>query len=245
MPARAHRTVDRVVQILEAAALSSRGVSLTELSTNLQAAKSSIQELTNGLIARGYLTEVDHRFHLGPGPFILASRANKMAAATIDHRFLTELSGMLSCDILLGVQVGDALIFVDHVGESPMMEFVTRQHARRPLHMSAAGKILLANLPQEEMNQILDLAGPEKWAEIQQFLLEVPSIRSQHVAYNRAATLDGVWAVAAPLRGADGEFIAAITASVTAKDADHLETVGEQLKQAISELGPSFGFTAP
>ena len=38
------------------------------------AAKSSVQELTNGLLARGYLLEDDSRFHLGPGPFILAAQ---------------------------------------------------------------------------------------------------------------------------------------------------------------------------
>src|SRR6187402_1365301 len=59
MPARPHRTVDRVVEILEIVSLSQRGVTLTELATAMAAAKSSVQELTNGLLARGYLVEED------------------------------------------------------------------------------------------------------------------------------------------------------------------------------------------
>jgi IclR family transcriptional regulator, acetate operon repressor len=55
MPARPHRTVDRVIQILETVSLSPRGITLAELATALGAAKSSVQELTNGLLARGYL----------------------------------------------------------------------------------------------------------------------------------------------------------------------------------------------
>jgi DNA-binding IclR family transcriptional regulator len=54
MPARPHRTVDRVVQILDTVSLSPRGVTLAELAAVLDAAKSSVQELTNGLLARGY-----------------------------------------------------------------------------------------------------------------------------------------------------------------------------------------------
>ncbi len=62
MPARPHRTVDRVIEILETVSLSPRGVTLAELAAALDAAKSSVQELTNGLLARGYLIEEDRRF---------------------------------------------------------------------------------------------------------------------------------------------------------------------------------------
>ena len=83
MPARPHRTVDRVTGILETVSLSPRGVTLAELAVALDAAKSSIQELTNGLLARGYLTEEDRRFHLGPGPFILACPRQQARRAVI------------------------------------------------------------------------------------------------------------------------------------------------------------------
>ncbi len=43
MPARPHRTVDRVVQILDTVSLNPRGVTLAELATALEAAKSSVQ----------------------------------------------------------------------------------------------------------------------------------------------------------------------------------------------------------
>ncbi|MEV6027826.1 helix-turn-helix domain-containing protein [Streptomyces sp. NPDC052036] len=74
-----------MIGILEAAALSPRGVTLAELAAALDAAKSSVQELTNGLLARGYLIEGERPFHLGPGPFVLAARANKPAALSLDH----------------------------------------------------------------------------------------------------------------------------------------------------------------
>ena len=117
MPARPHRTVDRVIQILETVSLASARRDLAELAVALDAAKSSIQELTNGLLARGYLIEEERRFHLGPGPFILASRANKLAALSLDHQFVAEVGKVLGCTVLVGVRVGDAIVFTDHVGE--------------------------------------------------------------------------------------------------------------------------------
>jgi hypothetical protein len=78
-------------------------------------------------------------------------------------------------NVLVGVRVGDAVVFVDHVAEeSPALSYVARTHAGRPLYTSAAGKALLANLPDEEMYRLLDLPGAERAAEVRLFLAELP-----------------------------------------------------------------------
>jgi DNA-binding IclR family transcriptional regulator len=242
MPARPHRTVDRVIQILEAVSLSPRGLTLAELATAMDAAKSSVQELTNGLLARGYLIEDERRFHLGPGPFILAARANKLAALSLDHEFVAELAKVLGCTVLVGLRVGDAIVFTDHVGEeSPSLTFVARTHARRPLYSSAAGKTLLANMPDDEMNRLVDLAGPEQANEVRQFLAELPEIRTRRLAFNRGGTIADAYAVATPLLAPDGSLIAAITAAVDAPESARLDDIGEELKKAVGTLGPKYG----
>jgi DNA-binding IclR family transcriptional regulator len=242
MPARPHRTVDRVIAILETVSVSPRGVTLAELAAALDAAKSSVQELTNGLLARGYLIEEERRFHLGPGPFILASRANKLAALSLDHEFVTELRKLLGCNILVGVRVGDAIVFTDHAGEeSPGLTFVARTHARRPLYTSAAGKTLLANVPDDEMYRLLALASPEQAGEVRQFLAELPEIRSRRLAFNPGATFQDAFAVATPLLAPDGSLIAAISAAVDPAEADRLDDLGEELKKAVATLGPRYG----
>ena len=242
MPARPHRTVDRVIDILETVSLRPRGVTLAELAAALDAAKSSVQELTNGLLARGYLLESERRFYLGPGPFIVAARANKLAAVSLDHRFVAELANMLGCAVLVGVRVGDAIVFTDLVGEeSPSLTFVARTHARRPLYTSAAGKTLLASVPDDEMYRLLDLAGPEHAEEVRQFLAELPEIRSSRLAFNRGVTLADAFAVATPLFARDGGLIAAVSAAVDASEADRLDDLGEELKKAVAALGPQYG----
>jgi DNA-binding IclR family transcriptional regulator len=241
VPARPHRTVDRVVQILETVSLSPRGVTLAELATVLDAAKSSVQELTNGLLARGYLVEEERRFHLGPGPFILAGRANKLAALVLDHQFVADVADAVGCTVLVGVRVGDAIVFVDHVGEeSPSLTFVARAQARRPLYTSAAGKTLLANVPDDEMYRLLDLAGPDQAEAVRQFLAELPEIRSRGLAFNRGATVASAFVVATPLLAPDGTLIAAISAAVDEADAERLDAVGEELKTAVAALGPKY-----
>ena len=155
---------------------------------------------------------------------------------------MAELGEVLGCTVLVGVRVGDAIVFTDLVGEdSPSLTFVARTHARRPLYTSAAGKILLANVADEEMNRLLDLAGPEQVGEVRQFLAELPEIRSRRLAFNRGVTFGDAFAVATPLLAPDGSLIAAISAAVDASEADRLDAIGEQLKKAIATLGPQYG----
>jgi DNA-binding IclR family transcriptional regulator len=242
MPIRPHRTVDRVIGILEAVSLSRRGLTMTELADALEAAKTSIQDLVNGLVARGYLLEEDHHFFLGPGPFILASRANKLAALALDHQFVAALAERLECTVLVSVRVGDAMVFTDYVGEeSPSLTYVARIHARRPLYTSAAGKVLLANVDDREMHRLLDLARPEQAGDVRQFLAELPSIRATRLAFNRGVTFPDAFVVATPLLSPDGSLVAAVSAAVDAAAADDLERLGEQLKQAIAATAPRYG----
>jgi DNA-binding IclR family transcriptional regulator len=241
MPARFHRTVDRVVDILEKAAASHDGISLAELATSMNAAKSSIQQLTNGLVARGYLIEENRRLFIGPGPFVLASRANKSAAMSLDHRLIVEVAKQLDCIVLVGIRVGDSLIHVDHVGQAPVLEYVSRTYARRSLFRSAAGKVLLANLPEPEMNRLTDLTGPEEVDAVQAFLLEVPEIRTSDLAFNRGVTLENLHVTATPLRDGRGDVIAAVSAAVDAAEADRLDELAVRLRTAVSSLLPDSG----
>ncbi|HEV8174859.1 MAG TPA: IclR family transcriptional regulator C-terminal domain-containing protein, partial [Actinoplanes sp.] len=157
-----------------------------------------------------------------------------------------ELREVLGCTIFVGVRVGDAIVFTDYAGdESPSLTFVARTHARRPLYTSAAGKTLLANLPDDEMYRLLDLAGPDQAGEVRQFLAELPEIRSRRLAFNRAATFADAFVVATPLLAADGRLIAAISAAVDPAEADRLDDLGEELKKAVATLGPPYGLKGP
>ena len=73
---------------MEEASRVTGGVSLAELAERLDAPKSSIQELTNGLLATGYLVERDRRFTLGPGPFVLSIRTVGLSLRQIEQQFV-------------------------------------------------------------------------------------------------------------------------------------------------------------
>ena len=104
---------------------------------------------------------------------------------------------------------------------------------------------MLANVPDDEMYRLLDLAGPEQADEVRQFLAELPEIRSRRLAFNRGATFADAFTVATPLLAPDGSLIAAISAAVDASEAERLDDIGEELKKAVATLGPRYGLTPP
>ena len=102
---------------------------------------------------------------------------------------------------------------------------------------------MLANVPDDEMYRLLDLAGPERAGDVQQFLAELPEIRSRRLAFNRGVTFGDAFTVATPLLAPDGSLIAAISAAIDPAAADRLDDLGDELKKAVATLAPRYGLT--
>ena len=234
MPARHHRTVDRTIAIMELASRARAGVSLAELAARLSAPKSSIQELTNGLLAAGYLVERDHRFLLGPGAFLLSLRTAGLPLGQIDHRELERAQQWVGLTLFVGVRVGDDQVFVDQAGEDVLIDFVSATRPRRPLLTTATGKIILAFIPPVERNEFLGRMEREQPAAVKTFLAELADIRSTLLAYNPSLTVPDRYAVATPLIDPDGGFLAVICAVGGPDVSGTLLQVGGRLRDAVA-----------
>jgi DNA-binding IclR family transcriptional regulator len=233
MPPRHHRTVDRTVAIMEVASRASSGVSLAELSARLDAPKSSIQELTNGLLATGYLVERERRFLLGPGAFVLSLHTAGLPLRQVKHEELERAQERVGHSLFVGARVGDDQVFVDQAGEDVLMDFVSSTHPRRPLLTTATGKVILAYIPSGERNEFLRRMDHEQPEVVAAFLEELAEIRATQLAFNYASTVPGRYAVATPLIDPEGSFLAAICAVGGSELADALPEVGERLRDAV------------
>jgi DNA-binding IclR family transcriptional regulator len=218
---------------MEEAARSSEGVSLADLAHRLEAPKSSIQELTNGLLAAGYLIENSGRFVLGPGAFILSLQTAGLPLRRVLHEELERAQEHVGLALFVGARVGDDQVFIDQAGEDVLLDFVSAQHPRRPLLITATGKILLAWMSSVERNAFLRRKQREEPERVAQFLEELSEIRETRLAYNRGVTVPGRFTVAAPLVEPDGTFLAAICAVGGPEIEDRLPEVGATLLEAV------------
>ncbi len=134
-----HRTIDRVAQILELVATTPEGVTLSEIAPVVGAPVSSVHVLLDGLVSAGYVDRVGARYMLGPAPYILTLQARQSPARLVTHGDLERLSTEGEFTVILGVRVGDDIVYIDEAGDDPLLQHIARTHMRRPTLEGVAG----------------------------------------------------------------------------------------------------------
>ncbi|WP_083701677.1 IclR family transcriptional regulator [Tersicoccus sp. Bi-70] len=151
-----HRTVDRVVRILELVVAVPDGATLTELARELTAPVSSVQKLVNGLVATGYVTESNHRFTLGPAVFYLTHRAAaRPPVLSVRHADLERLRAETGASAILAVRVGAESVYMDWASTDEAFSFQISMQSRAHLTETAVGRVLLAHLEPGERRRIV------------------------------------------------------------------------------------------
>lgn len=204
-----HRTVDRVTRILEEVVYKP-GITLAELVRTLEAAKSSVYNFVQGLLARGWLYEQDRRFYLGPAVYGLTLASGHIRAGLVTHADLVALHDKAGAAAFLGVQAGDHLIYVAEAGSDPVAGFDARSNIRRTLLTTAGGKALLAACSDAERDAYLRRRRAEERELVDKFLEEYAEIRRTRIAANvrQGGTR---FAIATTVNSQSGEAVAAIT----------------------------------
>jgi DNA-binding IclR family transcriptional regulator len=204
-----HRTVDRVTQILEEVVYHP-GLTFAELARALGAPKSSVYGFIQGLLAKGWLYEQEHRFYLGPAVYGLTLASGHIRAGLVTHADLEDLHEKARTPVFLGVQAGDNLIYIAEAGGDAISGIEARSNIRRTLLGTAGGKALLAARPETEIKAYLRRRSTEEAEAVELFLGEYEEIRRTRIASN--IRLSGTrFALGTVVRNQAGEAVAAIT----------------------------------
>ena len=158
-----------------------------------------------------------------PGGYSLAATPLPVTRA-VDHsplrgvasRVLNRLHADTALVVHLGVLLGADVVYLDMVpsGSGPGGSGTvvpTRVAGHTPAHASALGKALLAQLPAEAVDAIIDSplrkCTPATIADLPTLHGELARIRSRHgLAYDEQELAAGLSSVAAPIRTADSEL---------------------------------------
>ena len=178
-----HRTVDRVTQILEEVTYLP-GITFAELARALDAPKSSVHGFVRGLLATGWLYEIDKRFYLGPAIYGLTLASGQMQAGSVTQDDLRKLHELTGLSVFLGVQAGDHLIYVSVAGADEQARYTARTRLRRGLLDAAGGKVLLAEKSDAARDGYLRRQGPDEAGKVSRFLAEFQDIKRTGIAIN-------------------------------------------------------------
>lgn len=211
------RSVDRAASLLLALGESAGEAGVTELARRLGLHKSTASRLLSTLERRGLVEQDEEtgKYRLGVVVIRLAGRAER----TLDLRSiaLPELERLARSShetAGLGVLDGDHVLFVaqaDGPSAGPSSDWTGRAST---LHANASGKVLLASLAEREVLQIvrrgLTRHTERTITELEPLLEELARARRRGYATASSELEPGLNAVAAPVRDARGQVIAAV-----------------------------------
>ena len=244
------QSVDRSITVMEF--LSRRGWSgVTEVSRELEIHKSTSYRLLTTLRDRG-LVEQDaatEKYRLGFGLVLLA----RTVSADLDilrcaRPVCDRLSERTKETVTIAVLEGDDAVIIHQSISRASALSVDWTGRHTPLHATAAGKIFLVYMPEDQLLRILG-EPLERFTENtivdpQSLQDHVKEIRATGYGYTVEELEIGLNAVGAPIRSAEGAVVGTVSVSGPAfrLPPDTLPEIGELSKRAATEISRCLGF---
>lgn len=213
------QSVSRSLRILEALGRNSRPQSLAEITAAVQLPKTTVHRLLETLQYEGYVEQNPVTRQL-----ILSSKILELAASFLGRLDVREVARPLLMELWqqsqetvhLGLLDGGEVLYVEKLESPHTIRMYSEIGRRAPLHCTGLGKALLANLPPEKRERIIEQRGLKRYTENTlvdraDLLQELATIRSQGVAFDNEEHEKNVRCVAAPVYDAQGQVIAAIS----------------------------------
>lgn len=245
--------VERTFSILELVAESAQGLSNSDISRRLKLPKSSASYILRVMEKRGYLARGDG------GKYRLGLKIMSLSRGQLAHIDVREAAKPILEKFLRQSRMSEAHLAVLDNGRAVYVEKVEAENSfikmdiwvghRLPVHTTAIGKVLVANLPDEEIAKILHLRGMERKTRrsitsATKFLHEIERVRKHGVAIDNEENSLNVRCLAAPVFNQQGETIAALGTSATILQLDeaHLPKAVAAVKEAARQVSEQMGF---
>lgn len=140
-------------------------------------------------------------------------RRETLPANELIHRKVRQLSEETSERVqFITEEHGERVYMYTHAGPDAVKTDATIGK-RGPLHVSAAGKAILANLPADRRKQILDGTAAPETAEREALDAELETVRERGYAFNDEESTAGLRAVGVPIRHGSDTVLGAISVS--------------------------------
>ncbi len=245
-------TVSRTLKILEAFDAKTPALRLTDIATKVNLHKSTVYRLLSFLVSENYLEfdAVSKKYRLGYKFLILASVVlNDLDITDISKPIMRELVETTGQTANLAVLDRDAVIYIAKVEPSSSIRISTRVGARVPAHCTALGKVLLANVSENNLDKILSKMKLPRFTnstitDKESLKRELNEIKVKGYAIDHEEFLDGLVCVAYPIFDYKSDGIAAISISgpVTVFKDEQIREWIKLLKLSSQSISKQLGY---
>ncbi|MGW2517555.1 IclR family transcriptional regulator [Streptomyces sp. NPDC001617] len=212
--------LSRAARILEAFSQEEPALTVSEIARRTGLHVATASRLVGELVAHGFLgRDDDRRVRIGVRLWELAVRASPvLSLREVAMPFMEGAHDVVGHHVQLSVLDGDEVLFLERLSAPNAVVNYTRIAGRLPLYASSSGLVLLAHGPADLRERLL--AGPltaytpTTPATPSRLRAVLADVRKQGYAYCPGYVHEDALGVAAPVRGADGRVLAALSVIV-------------------------------
>ncbi|MEW2502653.1 IclR family transcriptional regulator [Amycolatopsis sp. NPDC047767] len=244
------QSLDRALTVL--AGLARGAKTLDELAEEIGVHKTTVLRLLRTLESHHFVRrEGTRHYRLGSALFDLANQAlEDLDVRSSSHDALAALNIRTGHTVHLASYEDGEVVYIDKFEGHHSVRMYSRIGKRAPLHCTAVGKVLVAAMPRsrrEEIARSLDyvVLTPNTITSPEAYLAELDKVAERGYAVDNAEHEDFIHCIAAPVRGAGGEVLAAASMSVpkVLLDYDGLLALVPELRAATDEASVHSGWT--
>jgi len=229
-------TIRRTAQVLKAFSEKPKGWGVTELSSHLGLAKSVVHGILNALLEEGLLKKDKDKEIYICGKEILKLALffySNMELIKISRPRIKKLVEEINESVLLVQYVDKKLIVVDKIDGDKPLQLGLKIGTEIPLLRGVSGKIFLAFLPDEKIEEILN-NNKDPRVDITKLKEDLKSIREKGYAISNEEIYKDILAVGAPIFNKDGKLEAVIAMGGLSSTYKTLESCNKIIKAALS-----------
>jgi DNA-binding IclR family transcriptional regulator len=232
-----------------------RELGVGEVAVKLGLPKATAHRMLVTLADGGYLEQnsLNGKYRLGIRLFQLGFLVHNRAELRLEARpYLERLGAEIGESVYVSLLVGIHRVVIDKVESPHPIRHDIPLGEGLPVHAGASGKVLLAFLPPERLEQILSRLRLEKLStqtitDPETLRKELAEIRRRGYAFSVDERFVGATGVAAPIFGVTGEVLAALGIAAPSSHLDAAKTlkVVELICGCAAEISRRMGYMAP
>ena len=209
--------IDKCFKILEFLSTVKRPLGITELSQALGYNKSTVFNIIYTLVELGFLEKIpDNKVRLSNKLFALGRKAGvESYLISMIRSYLEEINQKTNLYVFLGLLSNRKGVIIDKVDSTSPIRVSSEMGMKIPLTIGAGGQALLAQLPETQINKILQEVkgkknGSSPKAEASQIKNKIMAIRLEGFSLDDEEYIQGIRTLAIPLKLGRPDLQAAI-----------------------------------
>jgi IclR family KDG regulon transcriptional repressor len=216
------RVIERAIDVLKCMSLHPQGLTLTELSQKVDLNMATVLRFLKAFQNGGVVAQrrTGKAWILGPALYEMAKNAiGHDDIRDMAHQVMEELMHEVNETVQLAILADGDIIYIEKAEPKDLpLRINTQVGTRRPLHCTALGKIIAADLDWGEVKNMLEEHGMHPKTDqtittLTKFRSELGKIRANGFAIDDREFNQLVVCAAAPIRNATGRVVAGISVS--------------------------------